>query len=250
MSASYFWVLADIILLTAFFLISLLYSSVGHGGASGYLALMALYAFSPQEIRSSALFLNLFVSGIAFFQFIRKKHFSFKIFISVAVTSIPLAYFGGKMNIDARIYKEVLGVLLFLASLNLFRPFFSPPARDKNESFIPLFLLGGAIGFLSGIMGIGGGIILSPLLIVLHYADSKITAGVSALFIFVNSLAGFIGLGTDAIRLIPQMPYILIGVLTGGLIGSYLGARQLSRQGVKSLLAVVLLVASFKLIFL
>ena len=146
------------------FLVAFLYSSVGHGGASGYLALMAIFSIAPEVMKPTALLLNLFVSLTSFIQFYRGKHFNWKIFLPFAITSVPMAYVGGLITVDDHIYKKILGVLLIIPIIRfLFFANIKVEELKKSNLFLSL-LIGAAIGFLSGLIGIGGGIILSPVL--------------------------------------------------------------------------------------
>ena len=184
---------------------ALLYASVGHGGASGYLALMAIYGFAPEVMKPTALILNLFVSLTSFILFYKGGHFKWKLFLPFALASIPFSFLGGTIALDAHIYKKVLGVLLLFPVL---RFFIYPNTADKDlkDSNWPISLLVGAIiGFLSGLIGIGGGILLSPVLLLLSWTNQKQTAAISALFIFVNSVAGLAGQWSHGIKLEPAM---------------------------------------------
>src|SRR5450432_232691 len=182
------------------FLVAFLYASVGHGGASGYLALMAIFSIAPEVMKPTALLLNLFVSLTSFIQFYRGKHFLWKIFLPLALASIPMAYLGGKIVVDGVVYKKILGLLL-LIPVARFLFFSNIPASElkKSNPVLSLFI-GASIGFLSGLIGIGGGIILSPILLILKWTDQKQTAAISALFIFVNSLSGLAGQLTRGIQ--------------------------------------------------
>ena len=186
------------------FLIAFLYSSVGHGGASGYLALMVLFSISPDVMKPTALLLNLFVSLTSFIQFYRGKHFNWKIFSPFAVASVPMAFVGGLITLDADIYKKILGILLLVPIIRFL--FFAHIKVEelKKSNLILSLLIGAAIGFLSGLIGIGGGIILSPVLLLLKWTDLKQTAAISALFIFVNSLSGLGGQLTKGIHFSPD----------------------------------------------
>lgn len=182
-----------VIFYIALFVIAFLYASVGHGGASGYLALMAIYGIAPEVMKPSALLLNLFVSSTSFIQFYRGGHFRMKLFWPLAVASIPMAFVGGLLHIDATLYKQILGVLLVIAVARFY--FFGnvKNIQLKEPSLALSLLIGGVIGFFSGLIGIGGGIILSPVLLLLKWSDMKQTAAISALFIFVNSISGLMG---------------------------------------------------------
>jgi len=231
------------------FLVAFLYASVGHGGASGYLALMALFGTAPEVMKPTALLLNLFVSLTSFIQFYRGKHFNWKLFLPFAVASVPMAYVGGLITIDATVYKKILGLLLIIPIVR-FLFFSNIKVEEIRKSNILLSLvLGAAIGFLSGLIGIGGGIILSPILLLLKWADMKQTAAISALFIFVNSLSGLAGQLSKGISFNPDMyTYVAIAFI-GGLCGAYLGSIKFNQNILKYMLAVVLILAAYKLLF-
>ncbi len=231
------------------FLVAFLYSSVGHGGASGYLALMALFSFTPEVMKPTALLLNLFVAGTAFIQFYRGKHFIWKIFLPLALASVPMAFLGGMITIDASIYKKILGCLL-LIPIARFIFFKNIPVDNLKEPGIGLpAVIGAVIGFLSGLIGIGGGIILSPIILLLKWTNQKQTAAISALFIFVNSLSGLGGQLTRGIQFSTDMVAYVAIAFTGGLLGSYFGSLRFRQDLLKYLLAGVLLLASVKLLF-
>ena len=231
------------------FLVAFLYASVGHGGASGYLALMAIFAVAPTVMKPTALMLNLFVSLTSFIQFYRGKHFKWKVFLPLALASVPLAFAGGLLSLDGRIYKQILGVFLLIPVCRfLFFPNIAVENLRKSNVLISV-IIGAAIGFLSGLIGIGGGIILSPILLLLRWTDQKQTAAISALFIFVNSLSGLAGQLSTGIQFSPDMIAYVVIAFCGGLCGAYLGALKLNQQILKYVLAVVLLLASYKLLF-
>lgn len=231
------------------FLVAFLYSSVGHGGASGYLALMAIYSISPDVMKPTALMLNLFVSLTSFIQFYRGDHFKWKIFLPLALASIPFAFAGGLISIDATVYKKILGLLLLIPIIRFV--FFSnirPDELKKNNILLSL-IIGSSIGLLSGLIGIGGGIILSPVLLLLKWTDQKQTAAISALFIFVNSFSGLAGHFTKNIHFSPDMLNFVVIAFAGGLCGSYLGSLKFNQNILKNTLAIVLMMAGWKLIF-
>jgi len=231
------------------FVVAMLYSSVGHGGASGYLALMAIYAFSPEVMKPTALILNLFVSLISFIQFYRGEHFKWKIFLPLAIASIPMAFLGGIITMEASMYKRILGTLLFIPVIR-FLFFANIPDEELKKSNLALSVLTGSlIGFVSGLIGIGGGIILSPILLLLKWTNQKQTAAISALFIFVNSLSGLAGQLTKGINFSPDMLTYVAIAFAGGLCGAYLGALKFNQNILKNTLAVVLMLAGWKLIF-
>ena len=239
-----------ILLLSLFiFLVAGLYASVGHGGASGYLALMTLLSMPIATIKPVALMLNIAVSLIAFIQFYRSGFFNKKLFIPLAIASVPAAYAGGLLSIDPHLYKQLLGGLLFISAIRLAIPLKKEVIVVQHFNIVLVVMIGASIGFLSGMIGIGGGIILSPLLILVRYSDVKTTSGISALFIFVNSIAGLLGQMKQGIEFSSSMSVMIAVAIAGGLIGSYIGARQLNISMLKKVLAVVLFIASLKLIF-
>ncbi len=231
------------------FLVAFLYASIGHGGASGYLALMAIFSLAPDVMKPTALLLNLFVSLTSFVQFYRGGYFKWKLFLPFAIASVPLAFVGGLVTVDAFIYKKILGfLLLFPIARFLFnRNLQVSNIKDAHNGLSLLF--GAAIGFLSGLIGIGGGIILSPILLLLKWADLKQAAAISALFIFVNSLSGLAGHLTKGITFSADMYAYVAIAFAGGICGAYFGAMRFKQTILKYLLALVLLVATYKLLF-
>lgn len=231
------------------FLVAFLYAAVGHGGASGYLALMALYSVAPEEMKPTALMLNLFVSLTSFIQYYRGGYFLKNLFIPIAAASIPLAFIGGMITVEENIYKRILGVLLLFPIIRFF--FF----KNVEDSELKPFSLGIAIasgaviGLLSGMIGIGGGILLSPVLLLLHWTNQKQTAAISAAFIFVNSVAGLAGMITQGISFTSNMIAYIIVAFIGGLLGAYAGSTKFNQNVLKYVLATVLLLASYKLLF-
>lgn len=231
------------------FLVAFLYASVGHGGASGYLALMALFSVTPEVMKPTALLLNLFVSLTSFIQFYRGGHFRWKVFWPFALASVPLAYIGGLVVVDGSIYKKILGLLLIVPIIRFY--FFSNAKveNEKETNFALSMLIGGIIGFLSGLIGIGGGILLSPILLLLKWTDQKQTAAISALFIFVNSVSGLAGQLTKGIHFTNDMYTYVVIAFIGGLCGAYFGALKFKQTILKNVLATVLVLAAYKLLF-
>ncbi len=233
-------------LLALLCLVALLYSSVGHGGASGYLAALSLFGHPPAAMRDSALLLNLLVSGIAFLSYRRAGHFEAGLLWPFAASSIPLAFLGALLKVSPGTYSGLLALALVFAALRLMMR--EPGTGGEKPPSLPLALAAGAgIGLLSGIVGVGGGIFLSPLMLLLGWADVKRTAATSAAFIWVNSAAGLLaGLGQRGTAALWLWP--LVGAaLLGGLLGSTLGARLLAPLILRRALGLVLLVAAFKL---
>lgn len=240
----------DFLFLSFIFSLAILYSSVGHGGASGYLALMAIFSFSPEFMRPSALVLNIFVSSVSFFSYYKNGHFKSKLLLPFIVTSIPVAFIGGAISTNPKTYKIILGIFLILAIARMvFQPKNSVnevrPTNKYGAYFIGIFL-----GFFSGLIGIGGGIILSPIIILLKWGTVKQTAAVSAAFILVNSIAGLLGQISQGVQFAPEIIYMLVAAVLGGSIGSYMGSFKVSNLVLRYTLSVVLILASFKLLFL
>jgi hypothetical protein len=227
-----------------------LYSSVGHAGASGYLAAMALFGLAPATMKPTALCLNILVATIATFRFYRAGCFSWPLFWPFAVASIPLAFVGGAITLPTNVYKQIVGATLLYAAFRLF--FFTQAKADaaamRSVPFMSAILLGALIGFLSGLTGVGGGIFLSPLLLLMGWADTRRTAGVSAAFILVNSIAGLLGNFSNVQALPRALPYFALAAVVGGLVGSEFGSRRLASVTIRRLLAVVLVVAGVKMI--
>jgi len=230
-------------------IVAFLYASVGHGGASGYLALMALFSFAPLEMKPTALLLNLFVGAIAFYHYYKEGYFNKKLFLSFAIASIPMAFIGGTIAVDASLYKKILGVLLIFAILKMMNVFGKENNQLKEAKTWQGLVVGGIIGFLSGLIGIGGGIILSPVILLLHWGKMKEAAAVSALFIWVNSAAGMAGQITAGVQLTSQMFFFAFIALLGGYLGGYLGSKKVNNKQLRYLLLIVLVSASVKLIF-
>jgi len=233
--------------LTILPIVAFLYASVGHGGASGYLALMALFAFAPETMKPTALLLNLFVAGIAFVHYYHAGFFNAKLFVAFALASIPLAFVGGMIEVEAGIYKKILAVLLIFAILKMLNVFGKESIVIRNIKIWQGLLVGGIIGFFSGLIGIGGGIILTPVILLLHWGKMKEAAAVSALFIWVNSASGLAGQLTGGAKISAQA-FILVGLaLFGGFFGSYYGSKKFNSNKLRYLLAFVLIIASVKL---
>jgi uncharacterized protein len=232
------------------FLVALVYAMVGHGGASGYLTVMALFGVVPLVMKPSALVLNLFVSGIAFFLFYKAGFFRWRLILPFVLTSIPAAFIGGSMNLEVDIYRKMLGVALVLSVVGKF--VIESPKTDqvagKINWYIALFS-GLLIGLVSGMIGIGGGIILSPLLLLLGWANVKEAACASAIFIFINSSAGLLGYTFSGASLDNMIWIWVLAALLGGTLGAYIGSRRMSMKGVEYALAFVLSIAAVKLIF-
>ncbi len=233
-------------------IVAFLYAAVGHGGASGYLALMAIFSFATQDMKVIALMLNLFVAGISFYLFWKKGFFNKNLFIPFALGSIPAAFLGGKLGVDAFWFKKILAILLLFAIFKMLNVFGKEKTAIKPVQFFPALIIGASIGFFSGMIGIGGGIILSPVILLLGWGKMKETAAVSALFIFVNSAAGLIGTAMNGITLeVSQMTVVgcIAIAIIGGFAGAYWGSGLKNLKQLKYVLAFVLMIAVVKLIF-
>ena len=228
-------------------MVAVLYSSVGHAGASGYIAVMTLAGLAPEFIRPTALLLNILVASLTSYQFYRAGHFSWRMFWSFALMSVPCAFLGGYLSVPAPIFKIIVGVVLLYSALR----FFINPRPDGETLTLPrplALIIGAGLGFLSGLTGVGGGIFLTPLLLFARWAKTKTAAAVSALFILVNSISGLLG-NVSSTKQIPALALPLAAaVLLGGAAGSYLGSRRFSPLLIKRLLACVLAIAGIKLI--
>ncbi|MFN6965031.1 MAG: sulfite exporter TauE/SafE family protein [Pyrinomonadaceae bacterium] len=239
---------AQVLIIIAIFIVAVLYSSVGHGGASGYLAVMALFGVMPEVTRPTALVLNVFVASIAAVQFYRGGHFSWRAFWPFAAASIPMAFVGGMITLPAHIYKTILGAVLIVAAVRLAWKLNDGVEAKAPNLFIAL-AVGGAIGLLSGLVGVGGGIFLTPVLLLMNWSETRTAAGVSALFILVNSISGLAGNFRHAASL-PANVWLWVAVaVVGGVVGSTLGAKRFDSLTMRRVLALVLVVAGSKLIF-
>ena len=234
-------------MLFGFALVAFLYAGVGHGGGSGYLAVMALCGYTAYLVRPDALVLNLVVSGLAFLQFYKGGYFKLRDFLWLAGFSVPMAFLGGLTPIEDALYKKILGVMLMSASLLMvFRP--AEPRKIREMPPMAGAIIGSVIGFTSGLTGIGGGVWLSPILLLAGWAGQKQTAALSSAFIFVNSLSGLLGWVKADQPWDENLPVMMGIVLVFGGLGAWLGAAKYQSKAIKWLLALVLGIASFKLL--
>lgn len=228
--------------------VAFLYSTVGHAGASGYIAVMSLFGLAAATIRPTALTLNILVSLLTTWQFWRAGHFSWRLFWPFALFATPLAFVGGYVSLPTQVFKILVGIVLLASAARLL----SKPSADEagpEPSRSVALSVGGALGLLAGLTGTGGGIFLTPLLLFMKWARTKQAAATSAAFILLNSVAGLAG-NLSATRMIPAIAIPLAGAaLAGGVAGSYLGARRFDHTLIKRLLSVVLVIAGVKLIF-
>jgi len=232
-----------------FFAAAALYASVGHAGASAYLAVMGLYSFAPSVMKPTALALNILVALVATLKFYRAGLFSWRLFWPFAVVSVPAAFIGGATTLPADWYKVVVGIVLLSAAVWMFLSSLKPLKVALHSPPLWAALVAGlAIGFLSGLTGVGGGIFLSPLILYLGWAETRATSGIAAPFILVNSIAGLLGHFSSVAQLPPNIPIWGVAVVLGGWIGASYGSRRAPPPVLRRLLALVLIVASVKLI--
>ena len=236
-----------ILLSVAIAIIACLYSSVGHAGASGYIAVMSLFGMTPPVIKPAALVLNILVACLATWQFWKAGHFSWKTFWPFAVTSVPMAFIGGYVTLPSMAFKFIVGVVLLYSAFRfLLRP--GPDDEARLPAKAVALSVGGALGLLSGLTGVGGGIFLTPLMIFMRWARTKTASAVSALFILVNSIAGLTG-NLASTKQLPLFAIpLVVSAFVGGSVGSYFGSRRFEPVVIKRLLGVVLFIAGVKLI--
>jgi uncharacterized protein len=237
------------LLCAAIFAVALLYSSVGHAGASGYIAVLTLFSFEPSVIKPTVLLLNILVASIATYQFWRAGHFSWRLFWPFAALSVPCAFLGGYLLIPAHTFKLIVGIVLLISAVRLF--WANKWADVEAVSPAPLTVslpVGAAIGFLSGITSTGGGIFLTPLLLFFRWAKTKPAAATSALFVLVNSVSGLVGYFSNRQPLPPLAWSLAVAAILGGIAGSQMGSRHLPSRIIYICLAGVLTIAGLKLI--
>ncbi len=227
-----------------------LYSTVGHGGASAYLAIMALFSVAPETMRPTALALNLVVAGVGLWRYGRAGQIDVRLLAAFVVAAAPAAFLGGGINVPPEIYRPMVGIALWVAAVRLFWQ----PARlaEREQRRPPLAVtlpVGAGFGLLAGLTGTGGGIFLSPLIILFGWADARRTSGIAAGFIFLNSAAGLAG-NLASVRGLPaELPWLAAAVAAGALVGTWLGSARLPKPRLLQGLGVVLVIAGFKLIF-
>lgn len=239
---------SDIVLSLLIFVAALLYSSVGHAGASGYLAAMALVGIAPSVMKPTALSLNILVAAIATWKFYRARCFSWPLFWPFALTSVPMAFVGGMITLPGGIYKPIVGVvLLFAAYRLLFKG--QRGGTVKAPPVVAALAIGAAIGLLSGLTGVGGGIFLTPLLLIMGWSETRQSSGVSAAFILVNSIAGLAGHSAGLAALPSNIMWLALSAGLGGWIGAEYGSRRFDKIMLCRVLALVLTIAGVKMIF-
>lgn len=237
--------------LTAIFLLlsAVLYTSVGHAGASAYIAVMSLMGVSAFSIKPTALALNIVVSSYTSYSYIKNKLFDLKLIVPLLIGAVPFAYLGGQLNLPGYIYKPIVGCILIFSA---FRFIFNKPIEEvptKNFNSLAAVFIGAVIGFLSGLTGTGGGIFLSPLLLFLHWGTIRKISGTVAIFILFNSIFGFLGILNSVNNLPDALPLYIGFVLIGAFIGTTFGIKKFSFAGIRNALGAVLLIAGLKLLF-
>jgi len=225
---------------------AVLYSSVGHGGASGYIAAMALFGLSPEVMKPAALTMNIFVAGLVFFRLARAQYFNWRLFLPLAAASMPMAYLGGSVTLFDTTYKYIVGTALLVAALRFLIKieYDGPTVSPKIWASMPV---GGGLGFVSGLTGVGGGIYLSPLLLLMRWTTIRENAAIAAAFILVNSLAGLAGYATTSGDWPEGMAWLVIAAVTGAVAGSELAVRRASPLMLRKILGIVLVVAAVKM---
>jgi uncharacterized protein len=237
-----------VILAALFFAAALLYSSVGHAGASAYLAAMALVGLAPETMRPTALVLNLFVAAIVIVRFARAGHVPWRHLLPLAAGSIPTAFLGGSIDLPGEIYRPLVALVLLAGAARLATATAAADGQRPGVPILPGVVAGATIGLLAGLTGTGGGIFLTPLLVIAAWTGTRDAAGLSGAFIGVNSIAGLAGLLTGGVALPPAIPLWVVSVVAGGLIGSWLGSARFSILTLRRALALVLVLAAGKLV--
>jgi uncharacterized membrane protein YfcA len=245
---------AELLLALLFALVAVLYSSVGHAGASGYLAAMALVGLAPEQMRPTALALNLLVGGIGLLRFWRGGFVRWRNVLPFALASAPAAFFAARVQLPKQSYSLLLGLILLIAALGVFRSATRAASEDVRAQgrvvpWLPALLAGGSIGVLSGLTGTGGAIFLTPLLLFMHWMPTREASGTSVAFVWINSLTALAGLLQAQGTLPEALPLWLGAVAVGALVGTQLGLKWLPVRMLRYALGVVLLIAAGKLLF-
>ncbi len=226
-----------------------LYSSVGHGGASAYIALMTFAGLAPSEVRPAALVLNIIVAGLGALRYVRAGRFDWEVFWPFAITAIPAAFFAGRIELAPTLYRPLLAFALAMAALRYLIWPQTDAAKHTVRPHLGIALgAGAALGALAGLTGIGGGVYLAPLLVYAGWSDPKRATGIAALFIVVNSLAGLAGRLSSLASLPAYLPWLIFGVVVGALAGTTLSLAKLDKRGVLRALGVVLGIAAVALV--
>ena len=237
-----------------FLVVAIVYSSVGHAGASGYIAAMALLGFAPEQVRPTALALNLLVGGIGLFRWWRGGHVRWRNVLPFVIASAPAAFLSAQVKLPRESYAMLLGIILLVAAIGVFRHASRAEAEDaktagRHVPWLPALLVGAGIGVLSGLTGTGGAIFLTPLLLLAGWMPTREASGASVAFVWINSLTGLAGLLHSGQSLPSQLPVWLGVVAVGALVGTQMGLQWLPVRGLRRMLGVVLLIAAAKLLF-
>lgn len=236
-----------------FFAAAILYSSVGHGGASGYLAAMGLVGVAPIIMRPTALVMNIAVASISLYKFTRANGFKWRLFLPFAITSVPMAFLGGRIQLPVAWFGVLVGAVLLFSAMRLFLETVSARVHARTIGGpppVPLALaIGAGIGLLSGLTGVGGGIFLSPLIVLAGWATVRDSAAPTAAFILINSIAGLAGLLSRQPTLPDALPWWVLAVIAGGTIGASFGSHRLDNRALRRMLAAVLVIAGGKMMF-
>lgn len=228
-------------------IVAMMYASVGHGGASGYLAVMALFSLHPEALKPTALLLNIVVAGVGTYLYYSAGQFSWRVFWPFVITSIPMSFLGGTFNLPPELYRPALGVVLLFAAWRLFARRKQQDDVVKTPHILLAMAVGGVLGFASGLIGVGGGIFLSPLMILLGWAKVREVSGIAALFILVNSISGLMG-HMSSLHHVPEYAPLLAGAaLVGGSIGALCGSRHLPVATILKAMSFMLVMAGGKM---
>jgi uncharacterized membrane protein YfcA len=245
---------ADLLLAALLFAVAVLYSSVGHAGASGYIASMTLLGFAPDQVRPTALALNLLVGGIGLFRWWRGGHVRWRNVLPFVLASAPAAFLSAQIRLPKESWSLLLGIVLLVAAIGVFRHASRAEAEDaatqgRKVPWLAGLVVGATIGVLSGLTGTGGAIFLTPLLLFAHWMPTREASGTSVAFVWINSLTGLAGLLHSGQSLPTMLPLWLGVVALGALLGTQLGLQWLPVRGLRRALGVVLLIAAAKLLF-
>jgi uncharacterized membrane protein YfcA len=239
-----------VLLSIAVFAAALLFAIAGHTGASAYLAIFGLLGMVPNDIKPVVLALNVVVGSVAVYKFSRAGHFSWRLIWPFILLSIPGSFLGGLIALPTPAYRILVGVVLVYASFMML--FDIPTKNEAQPDFPPVWLsllLGAGIGFTAGLIGMGGGILLSPILILTNWAGPQLTAGTIAVFVLVNSISGLLGHWSISMHLPSQLPIWGAVALIGGWIGAEIGSRRLSANFLRRMLGLILLLSGGRMFF-